>query len=39
MPSEIFENIAYLSNYLEESHARVRELEKELANVVCHLFR
>ncbi|KAJ7801164.1 hypothetical protein B0H14DRAFT_3489929 [Mycena olivaceomarginata] len=33
MPSEIVENIAYLSNYLEESHARVRELEKELANV------
>ncbi|KAJ7351262.1 hypothetical protein DFH08DRAFT_1078368 [Mycena albidolilacea] len=31
--SNVVENLAYLSKYLEESSARVSELEKELANV------
>jgi hypothetical protein len=34
----IVENIAYLPQYLEQPYARVKELEKELANVVCCLF-
>jgi hypothetical protein len=34
--SNVVENLAYLSKYLEESSARVSELEKELANVVSH---
>jgi hypothetical protein len=34
--SNVVENLAYLSKYLEESNARVSELETELANVVSH---
>ncbi|KAJ7687197.1 hypothetical protein B0H14DRAFT_3673363 [Mycena olivaceomarginata] len=33
MASEVIENLAYLSKYLDQSRARVSELEKELTNV------
>ncbi|KAJ7351165.1 hypothetical protein DFH08DRAFT_957504 [Mycena albidolilacea] len=33
MTSEVVENLAYLSKYLDQSRARVSELEKELTNV------
>jgi hypothetical protein len=39
MASEVVENLAYLSKYLDQSRAQVSELEKELTNLVCCLIR